>query len=456
MEDRRKSDPASGALEGYYLGNLYNDRTNELLTQAQPLLQAAIPGGVALFYSQLMANNTASQFLSSELVQTRLKGSLAQWLTLILTPKAASDISDLVNYQVHVGEVHARIDIPMSLVDTAMMMIKHHFFAAIGMDEKLSAREQVELLICIDSIMTACLSIMDDTYFRGSIQNERVSQEYRTQVSAHDIALEIERVKSNLYGWYTQYVSNAFLKNKPALNLLQTDFGLWVSHKLDLFCDQPEKVSELKQLMERIRQLSEQRLSDQAQIEQAIENIQLWITQAVYLLTLIADQNILSAQQKDALTKLIDRRFLTPILQKETQLALRMKTRYCILMMDIDDFKRVNDVYGHPAGDKVLESVGQVIRQHVRLADYAFRYGGEEILIMLPETQLHDGIKLAERIREQISQTKIVIENQRSLSVTISIGIAEFFDHPDFLRLIQLADQKLYEAKRTGKNRVCH
>ncbi|MFA6699951.1 MAG: GGDEF domain-containing protein, partial [Thiomicrospira sp.] len=127
----------------------------------------------------------------------------------------------------------------------------------------------------------------------------------------------------------------------------------------------------------------------------------------------------------------------------------------CLMLIDIDDFKRINDVYGHPAGDKVLEEVGKLLRQGLRLSDYPFRYGGEELLVLLPETRLTTAVELAEALRSLIAARSIKLESERHIAVTVSIGVAQFFDHPDYHRLIELADQKLYEAKRSGKNRVC-
>lgn len=167
----------------------------------------------------------------------------------------------------------------------------------------------------------------------------------------------------------------------------------------------------------------------------------------------IADQNIESAAREDALTSLIERRFLAPIMQNETQMALKTKTPYTVLMVDVDNFKSVNDIHGHQAGDAVLSTIGRILKRSLRVTDYAFRYGGEEFLILMPETSAKSAERAAEKLLEKIRTASVRLDNGRTLKMTVSIGLAQFDDHPDFEHVIKHADEKLYEAKHNGKDR---
>jgi len=152
---------------------------------------------------------------------------------------------------------------------------------------------------------------------------------------------------------------------------------------------------------------------------------------------------------RDILTGLYRREFLEELVQQEFYRSKRYGYHFSILMIDIDNFKQINDKYGHLFGDKVLRTVAGIIRKNLRKSDIAVRYGGEEFLVVLPHTDLRRAAVVAERIRKAIEETKI-----DKVQVTVSIGVADNSLVENFKDLIQKADSALYKAKRTGKNKV--
>ncbi len=152
----------------------------------------------------------------------------------------------------------------------------------------------------------------------------------------------------------------------------------------------------------------------------------------------------------DSLTGLLNRRYMEQRLTEETKRSNRHGYPMSFMMLDVDHFKSFNDQYGHPAGDEALKLVGHVIRETLRAADVAARFGGEEFSILLPQTTSDEAAAIAERIRSNIEQADF--HHRR---VTMSIGIAscsaELCSSRD---LVKAADNALYEAKRTGRNRV--
>ena len=123
-------------------------------------------------------------------------------------------------------------------------------------------------------------------------------------------------------------------------------------------------------------------------------------------------------------------------------------------MMDLDDFKQLNDTYGHLAGSFVLREVGALIRANLRPFDVASRYGGEEFVAYLPETDAAEAMTAAERLR-RVQAEKVFLHQERAIRITISMGISHFPADGTLLEaLVQAADERLYAAKRTGKNRV--
>lgn len=157
----------------------------------------------------------------------------------------------------------------------------------------------------------------------------------------------------------------------------------------------------------------------------------------------------------DDLTTLYNSRFMTLYLDRELKRCRRMRSSLTLLFMDLDGFKEVNDVHGHLAGSRTLVEVGAVLEKTVRDADVLIRYGGDEFVILFPETPLPGGLVIAERIRQVIGNTKFLESQGIDARVSASIGIAAYPESADDARgLITGADRAMYLAKSLGKNRV--
>jgi diguanylate cyclase (GGDEF)-like protein/PAS domain S-box-containing protein len=157
----------------------------------------------------------------------------------------------------------------------------------------------------------------------------------------------------------------------------------------------------------------------------------------------------------DSLTRLFNRRQLYPIIQKEMDRVARRKVPFSVLMVDIDHFKKFNDTYGHAGGDLLLEGFADKIRQTFRQMDSAFRFGGEEFVVLLPETTAEGGRIPAERFRQCIADSTFPMPpDGTSVSVTVSVGIAGYREGDTIDDVIRRADLAMYAAKSGGRNRV--
>lgn len=154
----------------------------------------------------------------------------------------------------------------------------------------------------------------------------------------------------------------------------------------------------------------------------------------------------------DELTGLYNRRYIFNRLISEIAKSQRHQADLSIIMLDIDHFKKINDRYGHPSGDIVLQDLSKIFGNAIREIDLAGRYGGEEFIIILPETDIPGAHRVAKRIQKQVAAYRNESEN---LSVTISQGISSLSSQcHDYTRMIALADQALYSAKKNGRNRI--
>ncbi|MDA7817569.1 GGDEF domain-containing protein [Sulfurimonas sp.] len=160
---------------------------------------------------------------------------------------------------------------------------------------------------------------------------------------------------------------------------------------------------------------------------------------------------------KDGMTGLYNRRFLEEIIDKIMSQAARTKDTYSILMLDVDFFKKVNDTYGHDVGDMVIMEIGKVLKENIREADLAIRYGGEEFVVLLQNATLEGTNVVAQKIHAAFAERVFNVGSGETMQKTMSIGVAMFPTDGDTIwQTIKLADTALYSAKTTGRNKIVH
>jgi diguanylate cyclase (GGDEF)-like protein len=169
-------------------------------------------------------------------------------------------------------------------------------------------------------------------------------------------------------------------------------------------------------------------------------------------------RRLYESSTRDGLTRVYNRKYFQERLTAEVAYSRRHKVKLAVILIDLDDFKQVNDTHGHLAGDMVLRLVSAQMQRLLRLEDLVARYGGEEFVVLARSTGKTEAVKLAERIRESIAGLEIPVAADHSIHVTMSMGVASL---PDVApeggptELLALADARLYKAKGEGKNRVC-
>ncbi len=156
----------------------------------------------------------------------------------------------------------------------------------------------------------------------------------------------------------------------------------------------------------------------------------------------------------DNLTRIFNSRHFFDQIKIETERFTRYNRPLSLLIMDIDDFKKYNDRYGHMEGDRVLARLGSIIKESLRMTDSAYRYGGEEFTVLLPETEGKQSLIIAERIREAFAKEPFSPNGNESVHISISIGVAEYHDAESVADFIKRADKNMYIAKSEGKNRI--
>lgn len=158
---------------------------------------------------------------------------------------------------------------------------------------------------------------------------------------------------------------------------------------------------------------------------------------------------------KDGLTHLYNRTKLHKVMTREIKFAKRYNTPLSILFIDIDNLKNHNDSYGHVEGDKVLKKLAEILQNNMRDTDYVFRFGGEEFIALLPNTNLNQAKKMAEKLRFSFEAIGFKPKKtKKTVHKTISIGIAKYKENISANELIEIADKAMYRAKKNGKNKI--
>ncbi|MBJ8923508.1 MULTISPECIES: diguanylate cyclase [Citrobacter] len=415
---------------------------------------------VTVFYDYMLSHAESALFLNTEQVSTRLSGSMFDWLRSVLG-SAYEDLPLLLAKQREIGVVHARIGLPIDLVNRGARKLKEELYQLL----KSKADYSVSLLsdaICFSSLaMDTALEAMTVSY-SPSYQNSLHTQEqYRLQTIYDDVNVERERQIRSFTDWENQFIYNIAtgLPSGDLVFLADSDFGMWFSHKGKHILGSGNLLAEMESVIAEIDNRLAQALSNQQQPGETermslLQDIRQLSAKIHFLLASMFEALVKQENGKDSLTQLLNRRFIPTIMRREISLALHSRRPFTLAMLDIDYFKQINDSYGHNTGDMTLKNVAAVIYEHIRSSDYVFRYGGEEFMILLVESDESQASIILETLRKKIAELRIAASMTESFSITVSIGVAEYDYHPDYKQLVDKADRALYLAKSHGRNRV--
>lgn len=412
------------------------------------------------FYRQMLGDAVVSQFLSHQQVQERLHSSMQRWIATVFSARNHDDLLPIVAQQIHVGEVHARIGIPVHLVLRGARCLKEKMVDLLHANAQLPAESAHQATRLAVGVIDTAMEIMSQAYSSANERNSRAEEAYRLFSVSQHVGSERERQRAALLAWENQLMFDqavgADAAHLPRLGA--SEFGLWFRHKgahafhgsteAAMILDAIDRVDEILLPMFALTSNShESRVQCLRELRDATKGI------AYHLDNLFAQNNELEAG-RDVLTRLLNRKFLPVVLNKEIHFSRQRKSSFTLLAIDIDHFKQVNDQYGHEAGDVVLQQMAAILTNSSRGGDYIFRMGGEEFLVLLVDSKPSDAMGIAEKLRRTIEHETFRLPQNRTLQLTISVGVAAHNGHPDYQRLLRRADDALYRAKHSGRNCV--
>jgi two-component system, cell cycle response regulator len=330
----------------------------------------------------------------------------------------------------------------------------------VSWNQKESLEKESLSMVTSSAILNASILIVDDVHANVELLERLLQLAGYTSVASTTNPLEVCRLhRENQYDLILLDLMMPGMDGFQVMECLtkieEGEFGGYLSvlvvtgqpgHKLRALQlgakDVISKPFETSEILARVRNMLEIRLLNKEAkkqgriLEQLVEDLQKQII-------------------TDPLTNLYNRRFLQEYLPQEIARAKRISSSLAVLMFDLDFFKRINDVFGHEAGDAFLKSVATLLEGCIRESDIACRYGGEEFVLVLSNASLDGAMKKAEKIRKAVMELDLTVREKPLGRVSTSIGIAVYPEHgTDMEALLRSADEALYEAKENGRNRV--
>ena len=411
----------------------------------------------AHFYKVMMNDARASRSMSHDQVRVRLQPAMQRWVRDLLRASTA-DVEQLIAHQRVIGDVHARVGIPVDLVTRGTRVLKQRLFQLIG--EQAGHGETAHAAIAsLTASFDIALEGMTLAYSNARERSSRTDAAYRLFSLVQNVSTERERQRALLLDWENTllYALAAQGDMGGFQTLARSEFGLWFNHKgIPSFGESSEtrQISALISEVDQLLQHTLQQDGDPAVRSAQLQEVRTKVSQARSLLGMLFERIGELDAGCDALTNLLNRRFLPTVLRREIELAEKSSDGFAVLLLDLDHFKAINDTHGHEAGDRALQHVAGILSQFTRGSDYVFRYGGEEFVVVLVAVDERQALVIADGLCRRMADTPVTLADGQLLEISASIGVALYDGHPDYERVMARADAAMYQAKKQGRNRV--
>ncbi len=441
------------------LGKEWLALQNALGPEARAMLAALVRAQAAelvtAFYAELEKDEDARSFLSQDLIRNRLNSSLQNWLVALFPADAVPDFTAMADVQLHVGAIHARIGLALKLVTRGLRLMTEELMHAII--QHCDCRETRRAMLRVaSSTLSIAIDIMSTAYVEASRRNDQSAEAFRFFALGKNLSQEREAQRAAMAEWLQEvmFIIASRDRLETISDLRRAEFGLWLDHRGRVLFEGTPEMDRALAIVERIDTQILPRIRQGRDLAALLVQLNGQATEIRSLVMQCFNEAARLEGGHDALTGVLSRRFMDAILTREVETARRKRKKFSVALIDLDQFKAINDRYGHAAGDKALRVCAELISDTARVGDFVFRYGGEEFLVTLAEMDRPEAESFANALLDLLRNRPITLPDGQVITMTASIGVAEFQGEPDFHRLTQAADHALYEAKHHGRNRV--
>lgn len=428
----------------------------ELRQRLSALIRADSTELASLFYDALLADPRSAPYVDRAMVNRSLRQSMKRWLEQLFDPDV--DSASLLDTQQRTGAVHARIGMPQTLVANAARVLRRAIVTRLEYSD-LGREDLLPIALFVQEMFDLALDAMTTAFQTDSSRLARSEEAYRLFFLGQNMKAERERRRSELLEW-AQVILDRYYWNatdSPAASDV-SPFGLWMQHKAGILFDGAAELEligrEIHEIEGRLLPQLTQVRTDREDARTTVAEINRHINRIMDLLGSMFDRYLAVEDGRDSATALLNRRYFPAIARREIEVSQAMGRPFAVLMIDIDGFRRVADRADADAGNQLLHQVAVLLQEQTRAGDFAFRIGEDEFLILLVECALEQALHVAEALRLRAERTPFTQRVAMPVSMTLSIGVAQFDGHPDYQRLLERADEALVRAKRLGGNRV--
>jgi len=407
----------------------------------------------------LSTDPVLSKVLNTDDMRTKWTAVFEEWVYQLFSMQF-SDVNHFVQAQHALGMKLSRVGYPAHSVSKSLRMINACILRHILM-QAWTDQAKMQSVMYVNQLIGLSYEIRNHGYMQSISDQTRLDESYRLAVIGSNIAMERERQRAFLTEWERNILAWFYSPSDIGLpRLAKSEFGMWFLHKASLMFERTPKLHNIAECIAKIDQhilpkLETTQYDDRAAIGSQFQLIQQDLVKIKFVINEIFDSHIELDNARDSLTRLLNRRFIHTVLSREIALQKRAGAiGFAVLILDLDHFKAVNDSHGHAAGDMALQRVATLMTESVRPSDFVFRYGGEEMLLILVEADAATAEQVAESIRAKVAQARIQAPGGESISLTVSIGGALAKGKIDYESVIAEADKALYRAKHAGRNQV--
>ena len=419
-------------------------------------VQENVESLVLAFYQQMLKDEESAEYFTNDLIQQRLKDTLNAWLIQTFSVPLNGEFTAAIEKQLLVGRVHARVGIPSWLIIRGVREIQKQVFELQRLNSDIDLHRINNYII---QIMGFASEVMCRSYELNVVKSQEVKHSYRLFSAMQDVAVQKDRQRGSLLDWENELMFKTFSDQVGFHHsaLSKSEFGLWFIHKASYAFTGSDQVQEIIKRIYAVDRLNQNVIQSSCktlvlgyiqQIRDLNREIQCLVDQLFQVAEYIESGN-------DSLTQLLNRRYLNTILSREISFSRKNDVPLTLLAIDADHFKKINDIYGHAAGDLALKFISETLQKNSKGSDYAFRVGGEEFLLLLVDTDIEAATQIAETIRHDIELGLLTSAQGQNFKLTVSLGCVSYDGHPDYAKFLDAADEALYTAKNAGRNQVC-
>lgn len=410
---------------------------------------------VSEFYTQMLQEKHALEFLSVGIVHTKLQQTLNQWILDSFKVPLTNTFEIMLKKHQTVGHVHARVGIPSWLIMRGIREIEKKVFELLPLHYQDHAYNIATYMI---QILSFSSEIMCRAYEANLEVKNDMKHTYRLFSAMQDVSTQKEKQRGSLLDWENGLMFKVFSEANSFNHQLlsKSEFGLWFIHKAAYAFSSSEQVNIIIKIIHQVDMLNHEisLCNDKTLALNIIHNIREKNREILHLVDQLFQVSEYIGSGNDSLTQLLNRRYLNTILSREINYSRKNSSPLTMLSIDADHFKTINDRYGHAAGDLALQFLAEVILEHAKGSDYAFRVGGEEFLLLQVDNDISRAKTIAESILKRVQETKIQTSTGQSFNFSVSIGVVHYDGHPDYQRFLDSADAALYAAKNNGRANV--